>query len=772
MASHIVGMIFQAITKHTEVCQPFFKLLTLLMEGGSGTGLPCFTQLVLQRVWEAAEACPQSALGWLAVQAPRNKLVHAWVLQSLDTWVEHFLISHANQRVRAAAALLLVSLVPSVNFRQGFRAFRGTSVGLSRPGDPSSIVAEATPILHRIYSVLLRLLKPARLYIDIQAHGTSKLTAYFALLTYCAISKVEKLMFGPYFVDLWQLFHPKLAEPSIPVHHNKQAVLLFWHHVCTDCPENVQLILQNPHVTKNIAFNYILADHNDQDVVQFNRAMLPAYYGLLRTVCEQSRGFCRHLAAHQNIHWAFKNITPYPTQYSTALHTLHVMHHEATACHVGGDLQELLAIMLDMARCLRTSRDGHDARNILLSCKEWADALRKLATLLNTYNPPEMRTLCIELLKEFLLLLPAEVVQVLAPLLSHCHAALQDGHRAIPVPVGPYFPRRGSNHHKSSMVTGPHIPGPRRPMVQMAVPHSQLEAAKGVDEEYDEALMEVYSPYHQFVDVMCRLAVNNECMSETLVGLSAMLGFEGVPLHMTFFPKLWLDIFHAQHVDRKYISVLTNSNYFVDYVEAVLLDERTSLNNGIVYNFLCIYFPKVASHVLNEQTCNLIDSLVSSLTDIAEVVSVRATAYKLNGDLRALSLVYGSGVGPSPPTSLANTLAILLNKARACQRQIEDVASTSSAPSNTEETSNVEGDEPPTKKRIMDSQGNTKEEHLPKPSSPTPGSSKSLEEPAQKTSETADNSAQHQPRSAFCVNWVEVLEKTIIGLLAILGKKG
>jgi len=49
----------------------------------------------------------------------------------------------------------------------------------------------------------------------------------------------------------------------------------------------------------------------------FNRVMLPAYYGLLRLCCQQSRTFTRQLAAHQNIQWAFKNITPHPTQYST-----------------------------------------------------------------------------------------------------------------------------------------------------------------------------------------------------------------------------------------------------------------------------------------------------------------------------------------------------------------------------------------------------------------------------------------------------------------------
>jgi ubiquitin carboxyl-terminal hydrolase 34 len=85
-----------------------------------------------------------------------------------------------------------------------------------------------------------------------------------------------------YIQDLWQLFHPKLSEPSIPVHQNKQALLHFWYTATTDCQENVRLILTNNHVVKNIAFNYILADHEDTDVVNFNRVMLPTYHGLLR----------------------------------------------------------------------------------------------------------------------------------------------------------------------------------------------------------------------------------------------------------------------------------------------------------------------------------------------------------------------------------------------------------------------------------------------------------------------------------------------------------
>lgn len=108
---------------------------------------------------------------------------------------------------------------------------------------------------------------------------------------------------------------PKLSEPAIATNHNKQALLSFWYNMCVDCPENVRLVVQNPVVTKNIAFNYILADHDDQEVVLFNRSMLPAYYGILRMCCEQSPAFTRQLASHQNIQWAFKNLTPHASQY-------------------------------------------------------------------------------------------------------------------------------------------------------------------------------------------------------------------------------------------------------------------------------------------------------------------------------------------------------------------------------------------------------------------------------------------------------------------------
>jgi ubiquitin carboxyl-terminal hydrolase 34 len=73
------------------------------------------------------------------------------------------------------------------------------------------------------------------------------------------------------------------------------------------------------------------------------------------------------------------------------------MYHEATACHVTGDLIDMLALILDITKCLQMSQeqkklnDKETPRTIILTYKEWPDLLRKLVTLLNTYNPKEMR---------------------------------------------------------------------------------------------------------------------------------------------------------------------------------------------------------------------------------------------------------------------------------------------------------------------------------------------------------------------------------------------
>lgn len=120
-----------------QLCGPFFKLLTLLTESAGGpSGLPCFSQLVLQRVWDAAEYCPQSALDWLAVQAPRNKIVHAWILNTAESWVEQFLLAHNNSRVRNGKikSYKILPYYIIMIFKTNFVVFSSCSIFISISG--------------------------------------------------------------------------------------------------------------------------------------------------------------------------------------------------------------------------------------------------------------------------------------------------------------------------------------------------------------------------------------------------------------------------------------------------------------------------------------------------------------------------------------------------------------------------------------------------------------------------------------------------------------
>lgn len=75
------------------------------------------------------------------------------------------------------------------------------------------------------------------------------------------------------------------------------------------------------------------------------------------------------------------------------------MYHEATACHVTGDIIDMLGLIVDITKCLQRIHDQkklpdkETPRTLILTYKEWPDMLRKLVTLLNTYNPKEMRQL-------------------------------------------------------------------------------------------------------------------------------------------------------------------------------------------------------------------------------------------------------------------------------------------------------------------------------------------------------------------------------------------
>ena len=214
-------------------------------------------------------------------------------------------------------------------------------------------------------------------------------------------------------------------------------------------------------------------------------------------------------------------------------------------------------------------------------------------------------------------------------------------------------------------------------MLQLAVPANQLEASHGEDPDYDRSLHHYYWTYHNLVDLMVRLAVNENSIVKMLIDLSAMVGLDGVPLHFQLFPKLWLDIYSSRNIEAttlsSAISLLVDSHGFLEYVDAVLLDERSSLNNQYVFQFLYVFFPKVSDQVLTDQVKSLIQNLcknlhtVSNSYDLSKNVSVK----HLNGDLRALILVQ-SGVKEINKIQLRESVKTLKQRTQGQLKTLEE----------------------------------------------------------------------------------------------------
>ncbi|XP_010218195.1 PREDICTED: ubiquitin carboxyl-terminal hydrolase 34-like isoform X2 [Tinamus guttatus] len=351
-----------------------------------------------------------------------------------------------------------------------------------------------------------------------------------------------------------------------------------------------------------------------------------------------------------------------------------MMYHEATACHVTGDLVELLSIFLSVLKSTRPYLQRKDVKQALIQWQERIEFAHKLLTLLNSYSPPELRNACIDVLKELVLLSPHDFLHTLVPFLQHNHCTYH--HSNIPMSLGPYFPCR----ENLKLIGGKSNIRPPRPELNMCLLPTMVEASKGKDDVYDRMLLDYFFSYHQFIHLLCRVAINCEKFTETLVKMSVLVAYEGLPLHLALFPKLWTELCQTQSaMSKNCVKLLCEDPVFAEYIKCILMDERTFLNNNIVYTFLTHFLLKVQGQVFSEANCaNLINTLITNLinqyqsleSDFSnQRIEISKASSTLNGDLRALALLLSVHTPKQLNSALIPTLQELLNKCRACQQQ-------------------------------------------------------------------------------------------------------
>ncbi|KAJ2944759.1 hypothetical protein O0L34_g1647 [Tuta absoluta] len=155
-------------------------------------------------------------------------------------------------------------------------------------------------------------------------------------------------------------------------------------------------------------------------------------------------------------------------------------------------------------------------------------------------------------------------------------------------------------------------------------------------------------------------------MSEQLVLLSALCALEAAPLRFNHFPAFWRDV-AAEPADSKLEEMLLGCSMVTEYVDAVLLDERESLEDPIIFSFMQHYYPKLSGGAAG--AAGTLEALAEELCSI----STRAPLNSLLGLVRALLILASRGRVP-PAAARAMQRAATTIQQRLHQPQEEDTS--------------------------------------------------------------------------------------------------
>lgn len=339
LSSKVIDMIVGAIKKlHNENCAQFFNILgnasmgLLEYDSLENTKLE-FTELIIHKLPILLENSSGYALQWLANLVTCKENVRQWMFENMKLWVKPYLIAHKQTNIRFNTAVLLANLIPNKAFREGYTSnrsmfmpfFKQTEV---RSDEGSSLNidfnnSECKTILHTIIECLFGYINDVASYTDKEPHSNNnRLVQYFTFLIYCMISNDEKILFKSYINDFWNMFFSSISNIHTVNNINKQAALHFFYHTLNGCQENIATLLSKQKIEKELPLVTVAVDHEDSELISYNRNCLHPYYASLRLCCQYSQEYARQMSTHTNFLWAFKHILPYFIHYPLAVQEL------------------------------------------------------------------------------------------------------------------------------------------------------------------------------------------------------------------------------------------------------------------------------------------------------------------------------------------------------------------------------------------------------------------------------------------------------------------
>lgn len=269
-----------------------------------------------------------------------------------------------------------------------------------------------------------------------------------------------------------------------------------------------------------------------------------------------------------------------------------------------------------------------------------------LLELLNSYVPGELRDLSLRCLTSMVRLLDSEpyFITKCIHMISRAHKRWNGGYNPNP---GPYFPKRGH-------VTDPSMKiHPPQPALDMCLHQLQLEASKGVDAAYDSELFNYFYPYHRLIDIIVRAAINTAKLDnvQCLLDIAGKIATEVVPLHLSLFPKMWLDIAEKHDMGQdmtRWLDGLYQCESFHAYLSLILTQEHASLVDPTIFAFFQRFFPKALECLPPDCKSTAFENvrevlreavLVSNRPKPSSPSALQQLAWRVSGAMRVIRLL-------------------------------------------------------------------------------------------------------------------------------------
>ncbi|CAF4754660.1 unnamed protein product, partial [Rotaria sp. Silwood2] len=152
-----------------------------------------------------------------------------------------------------------------------------------------------------------------------------RLVQYLSILIHFTRYASEKCLLSEndYLHSLCSLIsHPKLTEDHTINNGNKLLIFILLQQLLTEKIFLTNILNYEHDFKQQLPMCLIIVDHEDQELILYNRLFLFIYYNILKQFCQYSWSYCKELALHKNMSWALKNVLPYVQLYPDACEQL------------------------------------------------------------------------------------------------------------------------------------------------------------------------------------------------------------------------------------------------------------------------------------------------------------------------------------------------------------------------------------------------------------------------------------------------------------------